>query len=181
MIKLTTILSNIIQEGKSKNFDDLHEAIFFKDSRLFQETANPDFAYNYIEIKPDVWEFQDKYGNTLGVEFDPSSKYLDSYFIAKDLNGRQIQVFDYESNKNRIDPISFQGGSDGHRSDTICKILLDEILPKYLLNKKSSIIKMHPLNEYRFNIFWKCAEICKEKYPQLEIKQLGQEIYIKYK
>lgn len=178
MIKLTAIISQIIQEAKSKNFDDVYEAIFFKDSRLFQEISNPDFAYEYKQITPEIWEFNDKYGNTLGVQFDPVTKYLDSYYKMKDINGKDINIFDYELFKGKIDPLSFQGGTDEHRSDTICKILLDEILPKYLLNEKPSIIKIHPLNEYRFNIFWKCAEICKEKHPILEIGKTGKEIYI---
>lgn len=181
MIKLSKVLSNIIQEAKSKQFSHDHEAIMFEDSRLFQELANPEFAYSYEEVAPDVWEFQDKYGNTLGVQFNPSTKYLDSYYRMRDLDGIEVNVFDYDAVKDKIDPISFQGGSDQHRSDTICKILLDEIIPKYLLSKKPSIIKIHPLNEYRFNIFWKCAEICKDKYPQLEIKKLGKEISIIHK
>lgn len=181
MIKLTTIISQIIQEAQNKNFNDVYETIFFEDSRLFQEISNPEFAYPYKQITPEIWEFNDKYGNILGVQFDISTKYLDSYYKMKDTEGREINVFDYESVKGKIDPLSFQGGSDQHRSDTICKILRDEIIPMYLLKSKPSIIKMHPLNEYRFNIFWKCAEICKEKYNQLEITQVGKEIYIIHK
>jgi hypothetical protein len=181
MIKLTKVLSNIIQESKARNFLDDHEAILFEDSRLFQELADPEFAYEYSETVPDIWEFKDKYGNTLGVQFNPSTKYLDAYYLMTDLNGREVRVFDYESVKAKVDPNSFQGGSDQHRSDTICKILLDEIVPKYLLSKKPSIVKMHPINEYRFNIFWKCAEVIKAKYEQLEIKKLGKEISIVHK
>ena len=56
--------------------------------------------------------------------------------------------------------------------------LKDEILSKYLLNSKHSIVKLHPLNDYRYKIFMKCAEICKEKYPNVEIKPFGKEIHL---
>ena len=180
MIKLIEIISKIIQESKEVELNE-YEGILFEESKLFQELANPDFYYNYKEVKPDIWEFQDKYGNIIDVEFLFSSKYFESYFKAKDLKGNEIKIYDYASNFNRIQPDSIQGGPDEHRSDTICKILRDEIIPKYLLSKKPSVIKMHPLNEYRFNIFIKCAEICKEKYPKIEIKTIGKEIFLLYK
>lgn len=178
MISLTEILSGIIQEAIEKHFDNVFEAILFEDCRMFQELSNPDFAYKYKEEEPNLWRFADRYGNFIGVKFDPTNRYLDSYHEVKDLNGKSLNVFDILANKNSIDPLSFQGGTDQHRSDTICKILRDEVLPKYLLNSKPSVIKIHPINEYRFKIFWKCAEICKEKYPQITIKQLGDEILI---
>lgn len=178
MISLTEILSEIIQEAMERHFDSVYEAILFEDCRMFQELSNPDFAYKYEKGGEDVWKFSDRYGNVIGVRFDPITKYLDSYHEVKDLEGKEINVFDLLANAHRIDPLSIQGGRDEHRSDTICKILRDEIIPKHLLNSKPSIIKIHPINEYRFKIFWKCAEICKEKYPQITIKQLGDEILI---
>lgn len=95
----------------------------------------------------------------------------------KDLNGNVVKVFDYEQNKSKLDSTSFQGGSDEHRSDTICAILINEVIPMYL-NNIGDMIKFHPINDYRFKIFWKCAEISKEKYPFIEIKQIGKEIYL---
>lgn len=181
MQTLTEILSQIIQEAVEQHFDDTYEAILFEDTRLFQELSNPDFAYDYEEESPNIWVFSDRYGNRIGVRFNLSTRFLDSYYVAKDLRGREVDVFDAISSGTQIDPLSFQGGSDQHRSDTICKILRDEILPKYLLKSRPSIIKIHPLNTYRDQIFWKCAEICKEKYPQIEIKRFGNEILILYK
>lgn len=178
MIKLMSIYSQIIQEALDRNFTNERENIMFEDSRLFQELADPNFAYKYNKIDNNTWEFKDKYSNTLGVYFDPSNRYLDSYYVVRNLDGKEIKMFDYESNKERIDPTSVQGGTDQNRSDTICKIIRDEIIPEYLLKSKPSIIKIHPLNEYRHRIFLKCAEICKEKYNFLSIKEIGNEIHI---
>ena len=50
-------------------------------------------------------------------------------------------------------------------------------LPKFLKNKPFSI-KIHPIDQYRFNIFWKAGEVCLEKYPYLELKQFGKEILL---
>lgn len=176
-MKLTEIINQILEETYNKQLDEWN-SIMYEEMRRFQELSNPNFAYNYIQTTPNTWEFNDKYGNILGVEFNPSLKYVDSYYKMKDLEGNEINVFDYESNKHKIDPLSFQGGTDQHRSDTICKIIRDEIAPLHLIKKKSSIIKFHPLNEYRYKIFLKCAEICKEEYPELEIKEYGKEIIL---
>lgn len=177
MIKLTKLLSQIIQESKRLNLEG-HNAILFEESQIFLELSNPNAAYKYKELNPDVWEFQDRFKNNLGVLINPSTKYVDSFYKMKNLEGQEIRVFDYEKHKDTLDLTTYQGGSDEHRSDTICKIILDEILPKYLLNKKPSIIKFHPIDDYRHKIFYKCAEVCKEKHPELEIKKLNNEIHL---
>jgi hypothetical protein len=177
MVKLTDLLNKIIKESFDKKLNE-QESIIFEETELFLELANPDAAYEYKKVGKNIWEFNDRFGNTLGVRYDEGSKYFESYYLMRDKKGQEVRVFDYETNKNYLDPTSFQGNSDEHRSDTICKILLDEILPEYLLNKKSQIVKLHPLNDYRFKIFYKCAEVCKEKYPQIEIKKVGKEIHL---
>lgn len=175
--KITNILTEIIDNSfKYKLNEDI--SIIYEEVCLFLELADPDFAYEYEKISPNEWIFQDKYGNRIGVSYNDSHKYFESYYYMKDNKGNDVKIFDYELNKPNIERTSFQGGSDQHRSDTICKILRDEIIPKYLINKKPSIIKLHSLNDYRYKIFMKCAELCKEEYPQINIKEVGKEIYL---
>jgi hypothetical protein len=123
--------------------------------------------------------FEDKYGNKLEVSFDPSTTYIESYFVLKDKEGKWIKAYDYDKVRWNIAP-EFQlvGGTDEGRSDTVCKIIRDEIIPKYLLNKKPQYIKLHPLNDYRYRVFKKCAQVCQEKYPEIQIKEMGPEIYL---
>jgi hypothetical protein len=175
-MKLMELLGNIIKESQERNLNE-YEATWFYESRYIQELVNPEMAYEFEEINENEWVFQDKYGNTIGVQYNPLNKYFETFYIVKDLKGNEIKVFDFQKVKDQVDPISFQGGSDDRRSDTWVKILRDEIIPKFL-SDKPSMIKIHPIDEYRFNIFWKAAEVCKEKYPYLEIKQFGKEILI---
>jgi hypothetical protein len=179
MKSLTKILSEIMQESSRRKLTEL-EAVLFEDCMLFQEVANPDLAYSYEEVEPNIWIFQDRYKNTLGVRFDPSSKFFESFYILKDLKGQEVRVYDYKRNQHALQPDSFIGGSDEHRSDTICKILRDEIVPKYLLNKEavSPLIKLHPIDEYRHKIFLKCAEVCQEIYPNIKIQDQGNMIIL---
>lgn len=177
MIKLMDLLNEIMQKSSQRNLSEC-ESIIFEEVELFLELADPNGAYKYEKTGNGIWEFKDRFSNRLGVRFDESSKYFESFYIMKDKQGKEVRVFDYETNKNNLDSTTFQGNSDEHRSDTICKILLVEVLPKYLLNKKSQLIKLHPLNEYRHKIFMKCAEVCKEKHPELEIKDMGKEIIL---
>lgn len=170
------LLRDIIKESQEKNLNE-YEATWYEESRYIQELVNPEMAYKYEEISESEWIFQDKYGNTIGVRFNPSNKYFETFYIVKDLKGNELRVFDFQKIKDQVDQTSFQGGSDDRRSDTWVKILRDDIIPKFLSNKPS-MIKIHPIDEYRFNIFWKAAEVCKEKYPNLEIKEYGKEILI---
>jgi hypothetical protein len=175
MINLKEILDEIILDDLIKRPDMI---LISEEVSSFQELADPDFSYKYNEVKPNVWRFNDRFGNTLEVQFLPNVKEFESYYIMKNTKGKEVKIFDYDTNKDYLDPTSFQGGSDEHRSDTICKILLDEVLPEYLLNEKPSIVKLHPLNDYRYKIFMKCAEVCKERHPNIEIKPLGRDIYL---
>jgi hypothetical protein len=176
IMRLMELLGDIIKESQERNLNE-YEATWFYESRYIQELVNPEMTYEFEETNNNSWEFQDKYGNIIGVEFNPSNKYFETFYIVKDLNGKDLKVFDFQKVKDQVDPTSFQGGSDDRRSDTWVKILRDEIIPKFL-SDKPSMIKIHPIDEYRFNIFWKAAEVCKEKHPYLEIKQFGKEILI---
>lgn len=175
-MKLMNLLRGIIKESQERNLNE-YEATWFYESQYIQELVNPEMAYDYKEQSNGSWVFNDKYGNIIGVEFNPINKYFETFYIVKDLDGKDFKVFDFQKVKDQVDPTSFQGGSDDRRSDTWVKILRDEIVPRFLSNK-SSMIKIHPIDEYRFNIFWKAAEVCKEKYSNLEIKQFGKEILI---
>lgn len=177
MISISKLISEVIQNTVEANLNESQSTIH-SEVKLFQELANPDFAYNYSENFSNVWTFNDRFGNTIEVSFNPSNRYVESYYILKDLSGNPVKVYDYERNREALDSTSFQGGSDENRSDTICKILRDEIIPKYLGNTQPSLIRLHPLNDYRYQIFMKCADICKEKYPKIEIKPMGKEIFL---
>ena len=175
-MKLIKLLRNVIKESQGKNLTE-YEGTWLYESRYIQELVNPEMAYDYKEKEHNSWLFNDKYGNIIGVEFNSINRYFETFYIVRDLQGNELKVFDYQKVKDQLDPTSFQGGSDDRRSDTWVKILRDEIIPRFL-NNKPSMIKIHPIDEYRFNIFWKAAEVCKEKYPYLEIKQFGKEILI---
>ena len=81
-MKLKNILNDIIIEHLQKRDD---EVIISEEVSLFQELADPNFSYKYEEVKLNEWEFNDKYGNTLGVRFIPQNKYFEAYYLMKDL------------------------------------------------------------------------------------------------
>lgn len=176
MIKLMDLLSQIIQESKQKQLNEV-EVVLFEETELFCELGDPNNSYKYKEVAHDIWEFEDRFGNILGVQIN-ANKYVDSFFKVKNLSGKELRVFDVTKIEGNIDPNTYHNGTDERRSDTICKILRDEIIPKYLINKKPQLIKLHPLNDYRHKIFKKCANICKEKYPEIEVKEMGKEIHL---
>jgi len=179
VIKLSKILSEVMIKTSKQNLNE-YESILFADVLLFQELANPNHSYNYKEVEPNIWEFQDKYLNNIQVEYFPEVKYINTQFVVEDKDGVEFISFDINRDKDRIAPFTFHHNKDERRSDTIAKIILDEIVPKYLINKTSQILKIAPIDNYRYQIFLKIAELIKEKYPQIEIQEKGskKEIWI---
>jgi len=179
MIKLSKILSEAIQKTSKQGLNE-YESVLFADVLLFQELANPNHAYDYKEIEPNLWEFQDRYLNTIQVEYFPDVKYVNTQFVVEDKNGVEFISFDIDKDKDRIAPFTFHHNKDERRSDTIAKIILDEVVPKYLINKNSGVLKIAPIDNYRYQIFYKIAELIKNKYPQVEIQEKGdkKEIWI---
>ena len=55
-----------------------------------------EMAYDYEEKSNSSWVFNDKYGNIIGVEFNPINKYFETFYIVKDLNGDDFKVFDFQ-------------------------------------------------------------------------------------
>ncbi len=167
-MNLIKILSRIIQEGRQKQLSDL-DYIDFSESELFLELANPDMALPYEEEEPNIWTFTDLYGNNLGVLVS-AQNYVKSFFAIKDKTGKKQRIFDIESNFNALDSSDFTIGEDERRSDTIAKIVLEEIIPRHL-SKKPSMIKFQMINKYRYKIFEKIADLAKDKYPDLETQK----------
>ena len=167
-MKLTKLLSNIIQEGKIKQLSDF-DYVDFAESKLFLELANPDMALPYSEEEPDVWTFTDLYGNKLGVFITPRG-FIKSFFSVKDKSGKTQRSFDLQRDEEALDKNSYKIGEDERRSDTIAKIILDEIIPRHL-SEKRSMIQFQMINEYRYKIFEKIADLAKEKYPDLDIQK----------
>lgn len=176
-ISLKEIFMEIHKKAQENQITECMYSIF-EEVSLFLELADPDFAYPYQEVSDNEWEFKDRYGNKVGVRYIKENRFFESYYLVKSKNGVLIKLFNYNVDDPGIDPTSFQGGSDQHRSDTICKILRDEVVPRTILKKPFSSIRLHPLNDYRYKIFKKCAEICVKYYPELEVRELGAEIHL---
>ena len=175
MIKLVDLLARAHKATEQANG---FAATMLYEAAIFNELANPDWAYPYEQVAESVWQFEDKYGNKIGVEFLPASNYFETFFVAQDLEGREVKTYDPPSQQHNLKQGSITGGTDEHRSDTICKILLEEVLPKYLLSRPFSKIVLHPISPYRYDIFMKCAEVCKDTYPSIEVKPMGKEIML---
>ena len=138
------------------------------------ELANPDAAYSYHSTAPDVWEFSDKYGNTLGVAYRNKEVFV-YYKMRSIVGGDWVEVYDYSANKALVEPLN--PGSDDHRSDTIAKIVLDEIIPKHLFPAPAKLT-FRPLDSYRYDVFKLVCKVCCDRYPVLKISELGDALIL---
>ena len=90
-MKLLKLLQEIISESQLMGLNE-YEATWYEESRYIQELANPEMAYSYEEVDNNEWVFNDKYGNTIGVGFNNINKYFETFYIVKDLKGREIKI-----------------------------------------------------------------------------------------
>ena len=162
-----------------QNLDEDNSTLSY-DLELFLELANPNHSYDYEEVESNLWEFKDKYQNTVQVEYFPSVGYVNSHFNVIDKDGVEFKMYDYLNDKSRLTPFTFFHGHDERRSDTIAKIILNEIVPNYLISNSQQLLKMMPITSYRYQIFLMIAKLIKQRYPQVEIQEKGnkQEIWI---
>jgi hypothetical protein len=71
------LLGDVIKESQGKNLTE-YEGTWLYESRYIQELVNPEMAYDYEEKEHNSWLFNDKYGNIIGVEFNPINKYFET-------------------------------------------------------------------------------------------------------
>lgn len=154
------------------------ESILYREMRLFTAYRGTPFAHKYEEIGNCNWEFYDRFNNRLGCTFDIDNGTFDCYYFISD----GAKIHDLSPIKDR-DDVEFtsvlNGGVDENRPDTWLKILIDRVIPTYLINGENKYIKISSVEKYRYEIFEVISEICKEKYSQIEIEKTGTEIYIR--
>lgn len=154
MIKLGEILEEIRKEQDYKNLLNEEDQIIFEQFVELGEILNPNNSYNYSLKRgfKEVWEFNDKVGNTYFARIvyqplkDPFFELKTGYYNDK---GETI----YDPNVPSMAPSST--AQDVHtRGDTVAKIFRDEIIP-YFLNQNLSnklVIKPIDIKRYQFAI-----------------------------
>jgi hypothetical protein len=142
-MKLNTLRKEWVLEGLDTS--NKLEADFFKLNEL---KIDPLHSYNYREIQlpqyTKSYQFEDRCGNTIAAVYMES---LGEFKTGYRVEGVDYLIFEPERLNNVEELI--KPCPDERKIGTIYKILTQEILPKYILDKKPSKLLFNPVSESR--------------------------------
>jgi hypothetical protein len=163
-MKLTKLLKEWILENFTHS-DKLEEQYF----ELNEIKIDSLHSYKYQEIQLPLYtksyQFEDRCGNTIvAVYIESTGEFKTGYKI----EGVDNLIFQPEKINNVEELI--KPCADDRKVGTIYKILLNEITPNYLLNKKPNKLHFNPVSDSRNRLVDMIINKIIEQYPQLTKK-----------
>jgi len=160
-MKLRNLLKTWTLEGFKAS--DLMEAEFFSINELSIDPLN---SYEYIKRNDpnysESYSFEDRCGNTIvAAYFDSVGEFKTGYKI----DGVKTLIFSPEKlagTEQEIKPCP-----DDKKISTIYKILIQEIIPKYVLNKKRGKLFFNPVSQSRKKLVGIIMSKIIKQYPEL--------------
>ena len=160
-MKLSKLLKQWMLEGLAST--DVLETKYFELNELNINSLN---SYEYEEIELPIYtksyKFNDRCGNELVVVY---TEGIDEFKSGYRVKGVDSLVFDPTKFLNIQDGV--RPCPDDKRINTVYKILLEEIVPNYLLNKKPSKIYFNPISASRDKLTGILISKIVKVYPQL--------------
>lgn len=160
-MKLSKLLKQWMLEGLAST--DKLETEYFELNELNIDSLN---SYEYEEITVPIYtksyKFNDRCGNELVVVY---TEGIDEFKSGYRVRGVDSLVFDPTKFLNIEDGI--KPCPDDKRINTVYKILLEEIVPKYLLEKKPSKLWFNPVSDSRNRLAGILISKVIKVYPQL--------------
>lgn len=145
---------------------DILESKYFEVNEI---KIDPLHIHKYKEINipqyTKAWEFQDRCGNTIVAAYIESISEFKTGYRIKDKDSLIFQPETLDNVEEIIRPCA-----DDKKLGTIYKILLEEILPNYLLNKKPNKLLFNPVSESRNKLVDIIISKIIKEYPQLKTK-----------
>jgi hypothetical protein len=147
------------------NSDKLEEQYF----ELNEIKIDPLHSYKYKEIQlpyyTKSYQFEDRCGNMLVVVYIESISEFKTGYKVEGIDDLIFQPERLDNVEELIRPCA-----DDRKIGTIYKILLEEIIPTYLLNKKPNKLYFNPVSDSRSRLVDIIINKVIEKYPQLKKK-----------
>ena len=164
MIKLEDLIKDFYNDSIDKTY--LIESQYVELGELKIDEFN---SYNYEETSiigipgiTEAWQFEDRCGNKLVAVYLKSIGEFKVGYRIKEVSGL---VFDAKKYPELIKPCP-----DDKRVNTIYKILISDVVPKYLLNKKPNRLLFNPVSESRSRLVSMIINKVVKQYPELKKK-----------
>lgn len=154
------------------NSDKLEEQ-YFELNEIKIDKLNT-YSYQQVDyiLNSKAWEFEDRCGNTIvAVYIEDIKEFKSGYKI----EGVSTLIFDPSKLPNSEELIT--PCPDDKRVNTVYKILIEEVIPSYLLNKKPNRLVFNPVSSSRSRLVDIITNKVIQEYPQLT-KKNNQLIYI---
>jgi len=168
-------LKQLLKEWVLENFtnsDKLEEQYF----ELNEIKIDPLHSYKYKEIHlphyTKSYQFEDRCGNIMVAVYIESIGEFKTGYKVKEVDYLIFQPEKLDNVEELIRPCP-----DERKVGTIYKILLKEIIPNYLLNKKPNKLLFNPISNFRERLVDMIINKIIKEYPQL-IKKNNYIIYI---
>jgi hypothetical protein len=116
----------------------------------------------YDYIIGESWKFEDRCGNNIVAVFIES---VGEFKVGYKVEGLDKLIFKPEDLKNEEHYI--KPCPDDKKVNTVYKILVTEIIPKYLLNKKPNRLRFSPVSESRKRLVNMIINKVIKKWPEL--------------
>jgi len=153
------VLENLINSDKlEEQYFELNEIkIDPLHSYKYQETQYPYYTKSY--------QFEDRCGNIIVAVYIESTGEFKTGYKAEGVDGLIFQPEKLDDVEELIKPCA-----DDKKVGTIYKILINEIIPNYLLNKKPNKLYFNPVSDSRNRLVDMIINKIIEQYPQLTKK-----------
>jgi len=112
-------------------------------------------SYPVKEVASNVWKFKNINGTVITAKFNVTTHYFECNVDTDTLDTKTV--------------------------DTICKVIRDSILPRYILSRIIPEVKIRITSTYKGNIYKRMLNICKNTYEDLIVNQLGPDMVIAVK
>jgi hypothetical protein len=166
-IDLQSIINEWIIENHTR-IDLLEERYFHRINEIKIDSLN---SYSYEKIKLNdtfdlAWKFEDRCGNTIIAAY---YKTIGEFKTGFKVENEDTLIFDPKKlPKEKLSLIV--PCTDEKRVNTVYKILIEEVIPKYLLSKKPNKLYFNPVSDSRKRLVDIIMTKIIEKYPQLTKK-----------
>jgi hypothetical protein len=175
---------------KKSSLKQLIKEWILKDLRKSNQIEEEYFELNEIKIDPlnsyeyketnflqgkgnnKAWEFEDRCGNVIYAVYNPN---INEFKTGFKIEGVDTLIFQPERFPQILDKI--KPCPDDKKLGTIYKILVNEIIPIYLLNKKPNKLYFNPVSSTRDKLVKIIINKITQQFPQL----IQRDNYIIYK
>jgi len=159
-----TAVNKALKENVNETeYCDLLEVFY---SELVELSINQHDTHAYERSSQYTWDFTDRVGNKMRVLLLPMKNDVKSAYVVS-IEGKEVLVYDKSKLEDKDMVIDLP---DERRLNTVYKIITNEIVPEFLLNKVPNKLSFTPISTSRDRLVKLILNKVAKDHPRLEVK-----------